>query len=201
MHRRLANQTRSPFAPPPQVLTLRQLKVRRFESLSGQRFSQLIIIAILTGAATGGARAAWRTCASMHASTCLAASATAGSPASCRPLGVGSILVQPLTRHHPPHTTTPPGLFWWQRGGGGRGGNLSLLAASDIVGLLFFELLFPSFQALFSALFLFPAGERSAATMLALACFVSGCVWVTSSMVKTNASKHTLPHTHTTTGT
>lgn len=36
------------------------------------------------------------------------------------------------------------GLFWWQRGGG-KGGN-TLLAASDVVGLLFFELLFPAFQ-------------------------------------------------------
>ncbi|KAI8473752.1 MAG: hypothetical protein J3K34DRAFT_497894 [Monoraphidium minutum] len=74
------------------ILTLRQLKVRRFESLSGQRFGQLFAIAILTG------------------------------------------------------------LFWWQRGRG-----TSLLAAGDVVGLLFFELLFPAFQALFSALFLFPS--------------------------------------------
>ena len=50
----------------------------------------------------------------------------------------------------------PPGLFWWQRGG--RGNNNTLSAAADVVGLLFFELLFPAFQALFSALFLFPAG-------------------------------------------
>lgn len=77
------------------MLTLRQLKVRRFESLSGQRFSQLGIIAVLTG------------------------------------------------------------LFWWQRGGGPNGS--SLLAASDVVGLIFFELLFPGFQALFSALFTFPS--------------------------------------------
>ena len=83
------------------ILTLRQLKVRRFESLSGQRFTQLLTIAVLTG------------------------------------------------------------LFWWQRGGGGRGaGAMPLAAAGDVVGLLFFELLFPSFQALFSALFLFPAESK-----------------------------------------
>lgn len=47
------------------------------------------------------------------------------------------------------------GLLWWQRGTG-----RTLLAASDIVGLLFFELLFPAFTALFSALFTFPNDYR-----------------------------------------
>lgn len=47
------------------------------------------------------------------------------------------------------------GLFWWQRGRGS-----SLLAASDIIGLLFFELLFPAFTAMFTALFVFPNDFR-----------------------------------------
>lgn len=71
------------------------LQVKRFESLSGQRFLQGVAVAALTG------------------------------------------------------------LFWWQRGSGD-----TLLAASDIVGLLFFELLFPAFTALFSALFTFPNDYR-----------------------------------------
>jgi hypothetical protein len=70
-------------------------QVKRFESLSSQRFLQGIIVAIITG------------------------------------------------------------LFWWQRGTGG-----SLLAASDVVGLLFFELLFPAFTALFTSLFTFPNDYR-----------------------------------------
>jgi hypothetical protein len=69
--------------------------VKRFESLSGQRFLQGVVVAVVTG------------------------------------------------------------LFWWQRGKGN-----TLLAASDVVGLLFFELLFPSFTALFSALFTFPNDYR-----------------------------------------
>jgi hypothetical protein len=43
------------------------------------------------------------------------------------------------------------GLLWWQRGQ-----QLTLAAGSDVIGLLFFELLFPSFKALFAALFTFP---------------------------------------------
>jgi hypothetical protein len=79
----------------PQVLVMRGIKVRRFESLSGQRFAQLVVVAILTG------------------------------------------------------------LFWFQRGQGN-----TLLAASDVVGLLFFELLFPSFSTMFTALFTFPSEYR-----------------------------------------
>jgi hypothetical protein len=71
------------------------LQVKRFESLSSQRFLQGIIVALITG------------------------------------------------------------MFWWQRGKGG-----SLLAASDVVGLLFFELLFPAFTALFTSLFTFPNDYR-----------------------------------------
>lgn len=71
------------------------VQVRRFESLSGQKFLQLVAVAVITG------------------------------------------------------------LFWWQRGVGN-----SLTAASDIVGLLFFELLFPAFSSLFSALFTFPSDYR-----------------------------------------
>lgn len=70
-------------------------QVKRFESLSSQRFLQIAIVAIITG------------------------------------------------------------LFWWQRGTG-----RSLLAASDVVGLLFFELLFPAFTALFTSLFTFPNDFR-----------------------------------------
>jgi hypothetical protein len=47
------------------------------------------------------------------------------------------------------------GLLWWQRG---RKGNLA--AANDILGLLFFEMLFPSFRSLFSSLFTFPNEYR-----------------------------------------
>ena len=79
------------FATQLQVLLMRNLKVRRFESLSGQRFVQLVAVAVITG------------------------------------------------------------LFWFQRGAGN-----TLLAAQDVVGLLFFELLFPAFSAMFSALFTFP---------------------------------------------
>jgi hypothetical protein len=74
-----------------QVLMLRNMKVRRFESLSGQRFVQLVAVALITG------------------------------------------------------------LFWFQRGAGN-----TLLAAQDVLGLLFFQLLFPAFSAMFSALFTFP---------------------------------------------
>ncbi|KAF5828872.1 hypothetical protein DUNSADRAFT_16957 [Dunaliella salina] len=43
------------------------------------------------------------------------------------------------------------GLLWFQRGR-----NEDISAGADIMGLLFFELLFPSFRSLFSALFTFP---------------------------------------------
>jgi ABC-type multidrug transport system permease subunit len=79
------------------VLFVRALKVRRFESLSGQRFTQLVAVAALTGC------------------------------------------------------------FWWQRGAGD---TLRLSAASDVSGLLFFELLFPAFSSLFSSLFTFPNEYR-----------------------------------------
>jgi hypothetical protein len=55
---------------------MRQLKVRRFESLSSQRFSQLFIIALLTGARPAGRAAhlaaAQRRCAPIR-----------GRPARC----------------------------------------------------------------------------------------------------------------------
>ncbi|EFJ49175.1 hypothetical protein VOLCADRAFT_104378 [Volvox carteri f. nagariensis] len=47
------------------------------------------------------------------------------------------------------------GLLWFQRG---RGSQIS--AGADVMGLLFFELLFPSFRSLFSALFTFPNEYR-----------------------------------------
>lgn len=50
-----------------------------------------------------------------------------------------------------------PGLVWWQRGQDYYGG---VQAASDILGLLFFILLFPSMRALFRALFTFPNEYR-----------------------------------------
>eukprot|EP00884_Botryococcus_braunii_P016367 jgi/Botrbrau1/3413/Bobra.0337s0046.1 len=43
------------------------------------------------------------------------------------------------------------GCFWWQRASGD-----NLAAASDTLGLLFFELLFLSFRTMFTALFTFP---------------------------------------------
>eukprot|EP00803_Ostreobium_quekettii_P006485 evm.model.scf_157.4 EVM.evm.TU.scf_157.4 scf_157:83416-93168(-) len=43
------------------------------------------------------------------------------------------------------------GILWWQVGG-----DDTLLAASDVIGLLFFEMLFMSFYAMFRALFTFP---------------------------------------------
>jgi hypothetical protein len=49
------------------------------------------------------------------------------------------------------------GLVWWQRGQDYYGG---VQAASDILGLLFFILLFPSMRALFRALFTFPNEYR-----------------------------------------
>jgi len=49
------------------------------------------------------------------------------------------------------------GLVWWQRGQDYYGG---VQAASDILGLLFFVLLFPSMRALFRALFTFPVSFR-----------------------------------------
>jgi hypothetical protein len=42
---------------------------------------------------------------------------------------------------------------WWQRGQAYHGG---VQAASDVLGLLFFMLLFPSMRALFRSLFTFP---------------------------------------------
>ncbi|WIA19845.1 hypothetical protein OEZ85_005749 [Tetradesmus obliquus] len=49
------------------------------------------------------------------------------------------------------------GLVWWQRGQAYYGG---VQAASDVLGLLFFMLLFPSMRALFRALFTFPNEQR-----------------------------------------
>jgi hypothetical protein len=49
------------------------------------------------------------------------------------------------------------GLVWWQRGQAYWGG---VQAASDVLGLLFFMLLFPSMRALFRALFTFPNEQR-----------------------------------------
>lgn len=49
------------------------------------------------------------------------------------------------------------GLVWWQRGQDYYGG---VQVASDILGLLFFMLLFPSMRALFRALFTFPNDYR-----------------------------------------
>jgi hypothetical protein len=49
------------------------------------------------------------------------------------------------------------GLVWWQRGQQYYGG---IQAASDVLGLLFFVLLFPSMRALFRALFSFPNDYR-----------------------------------------
>jgi hypothetical protein len=77
------------------LLLLLLLQVKRFESLSSQRFFQGVAVAVVTG------------------------------------------------------------IFWWQRGRGN-----SLLAASDVIGLLFFELLFPAFTAMFTALFVFPNDFR-----------------------------------------
>ncbi|MEW5311333.1 MAG: hypothetical protein WDW38_003059 [Sanguina aurantia] len=77
------------------ILSARTVKVRRFESLSGQNIAQLLGVAIVTG------------------------------------------------------------LLWWQRGR-----SQTLSAAVDVQGLLFFELLFPSFRSLFAALFTFPSEYR-----------------------------------------
>ncbi|GLI64948.1 hypothetical protein VaNZ11_008352 [Volvox africanus] len=47
------------------------------------------------------------------------------------------------------------GLLWFQRGRGSQ-----IAVGADVTGLLFFELLFPSFRALYSALFTFPNEYR-----------------------------------------
>ncbi|KAJ9515633.1 hypothetical protein QJQ45_021738 [Haematococcus lacustris] len=47
------------------------------------------------------------------------------------------------------------GLLWWQRG---RNGDVA--GAADVLGLLFFELMFPSFRTLFASLFTFPDEYR-----------------------------------------
>ncbi|WIA20339.1 hypothetical protein OEZ85_006170 [Tetradesmus obliquus] len=91
----LADRGGASYSTQLRVLLQRHIKVKRFESLSSQRFLQGVIVALITG------------------------------------------------------------MFWWQRGRGG-----SLLAASDVVGLLFFELLFPAFTALFTSLFTFPNDYR-----------------------------------------
>lgn len=77
------------------ILFSRAVKVRRFDSLSSQKFCQLGVVAFITG------------------------------------------------------------LFWWQRGG-----ENTLASARDVSGLLFFESLFMSFQAMFGALFVFPNEMR-----------------------------------------
>ncbi|KAJ9515493.1 hypothetical protein QJQ45_016484 [Haematococcus lacustris] len=81
----------APFWQQVAVLWQRAVKVRRFESLSGQNLVQMFLVAAITG------------------------------------------------------------LLWWQRG---RNGDVA--GAADILGLLFFELLFPSFRTLFASLFTFP---------------------------------------------
>ncbi|KAF6253780.1 P-loop containing nucleoside triphosphate hydrolase protein, partial [Scenedesmus sp. NREL 46B-D3] len=91
----LADRGGAGYSTQLRVLLQRHIKVKRFESLSSQRFLQGVIVALITG------------------------------------------------------------MFWWQRGRGG-----SLLAASDVVGLLFFELLFPAFTAMFTSLFTFPNDYR-----------------------------------------
>eukprot|EP00193_Tetraselmis_chui_P015613 CAMPEP_0177781214 /NCGR_PEP_ID=MMETSP0491_2-20121128/17710_1 /TAXON_ID=63592 /ORGANISM="Tetraselmis chuii, Strain PLY429" /LENGTH=721 /DNA_ID=CAMNT_0019301223 /DNA_START=294 /DNA_END=2459 /DNA_ORIENTATION=+ len=77
------------------ILFSRAVKVRRFDSLSSQKFMQLGLVAFITG------------------------------------------------------------LFWFQRGGVN-----TLDSARDVSGLLFFESLFMSFQAMFGALFVFPNEMR-----------------------------------------
>ncbi|KAL6756428.1 ABC-2 type transporter-domain-containing protein [Haematococcus lacustris] len=47
------------------------------------------------------------------------------------------------------------GLLWWQRGR-----NSDVAGAADVLGLLFFELMFPSFRTLFASLFTFPDEYR-----------------------------------------
>jgi len=90
-----ASREGASYAAQVRVLTSRAIRVRRFESLTGQNLFQLLAVAIITG------------------------------------------------------------LLWFRRGV-----QPSLAAASDIVGLLFFELLFPSFRSLFASLFTFPNEYR-----------------------------------------
>jgi hypothetical protein len=77
----------------------------------------------------------------------------------------------------------PAGLVWWQRGQAYWGG---VQAASDVLGLLFFILLFPSMRALFRALFTFPNEQRMLmkvrlpccrhVVMLCYVMFLHGCL-------------------------
>ncbi|GLC73199.1 hypothetical protein PLESTF_001346200 [Pleodorina starrii] len=85
----------APYLEQVRILVTRAVKVRRFESLSGQNLVQMLAVSLITG------------------------------------------------------------LLWFQRG---RGSNLA--AGADVMGLLFFELLFPSFRSLFSSLFTFPNEYR-----------------------------------------
>jgi hypothetical protein len=56
-----------------------------------------------------------------------------------------------LLHNHQSPAGVLAGLFWLQKGK-----NNTVLGAQQTIGLLFFELLFLSFRALFTALFTFP---------------------------------------------
>ena len=62
------------------------------------------------------------------------------------------------------------GLFWLQKGK-----NNTVLGAQQTIGLLFFELLFLSFRALFTALFTFP-DERKMLLKVPTRCPAASCL-------------------------
>lgn len=63
------------------------------------------------------------------------------------------------------------GLFWLQKGK-----NNTVAGAQQTIGLLFFELLFLSFRALFVALFTFP-DERKMLLKVHTIFFIVDCFW------------------------
>jgi hypothetical protein len=79
------------------------------------------------------------------------------------------------------------GLVWWQRGQDYYGG---VQAASDILGLLFFILLFPSMRALFRALFTFPNDYRQVLKVRWVVVEALPPVWISDGFWLARGLKH-----------
>jgi hypothetical protein len=150
------------------VLFQRSVKVRRFESLSGQRFLQLFMVAVVTGLF-------W-----FQRGTKTTVPVGGGAAAACFPPGplvrlgpaCGSGWCRAVRQRATPlpsvcslscsrgasasRAAARAGITGWRAPGPptplGRPGPAAPQAAQDTVGLLFFMTLFPSFSALFGAL-------------------------------------------------